>query len=457
MVESPSLNRSGALVVNAKDLVICPICRDFPTQPAFSRKCSCVARYCRVCLSTEASERGRCPLCRTGFSEEDIEDDGEMERRMERTVVKCENEGCDVVVPLEEYKRHLEECPHSVIQCKMAEFGCSWKGERGCRKEHKAKCAFYVIRPHLNLTARKFRDVAARLDELAAGTYGCLLSIEWDLLNVIHLFEALSLFLLHPQDAWGKKRGCWARSMSIYSLAYFFTGFPYVFLSLIMSGSGASGHLLSSLCVVLCLVLGFSFVRLQRIETMRDWAISLAAVATVGVVAAAQNIGFAAFLCTPYCLSQAGNVLLPAASKDLFLESVSAVAMSSILGTRLWVASGGHLLSMALFFGFCVMSFGVVRGASVVVSRRRLLLLCIGCVSGVFGAACMMYPWLVMPMGSVILAGMVQTGLSRLYSGSLQASPLISVLRMAFFYAVLVGYLVLVLQIRIPLALKVAV
>ena len=112
----------------------CGICFDVLDDPTTCSNCK--TRFCYDCLSrvlTSSSTHGsaKCPTCRNTFTSNDLTRDTDFQKFMETQAgVPCPNHGCKENVPLTQLKKHEAECPHILMKCKYASYGCSWTGPK---------------------------------------------------------------------------------------------------------------------------------------------------------------------------------------------------------------------------------------------------------------------------------------------------------------------------------------
>ena len=129
----------------------CGICFDVLDDPT---NCSnCKTRFCYACLErvlntsklvVNGEKKSKCPTCRNLYAKKDMTRDEVFRKFMEKeSRVKCSHHGCNQSIPLTELKKHENECPHMVMKCKYAPFGCKWTGPRMHVEHHHSTDCHY--------------------------------------------------------------------------------------------------------------------------------------------------------------------------------------------------------------------------------------------------------------------------------------------------------------------------
>ncbi|EDW73030.2 uncharacterized protein Dwil_GK16866 [Drosophila willistoni] len=129
------------IVGNVDEELICPICTEVLEDPMQSS--SCEHAYCRVCIQKWIIEKQICPVDRTELLSGQLVPASRLMRNMlARLRIKCvfaEN-GCEQLLQLDEFRRHVDTCEHNpkvVVECPM---GCGMKVPKDEMASH--NCVF---------------------------------------------------------------------------------------------------------------------------------------------------------------------------------------------------------------------------------------------------------------------------------------------------------------------------
>jgi len=132
----------------------CAICFDILEDPT---TCSnCTTRYCFKCISRVLAlapspdntiKCARCPTCRNSFTSKDLKRDVEFQKFMDKQINEiCPHHGCNQLLPLSKLKQHEAECPHILMKCKYAPFGCKWTGPKmHLDHHHNQNCRYHEV------------------------------------------------------------------------------------------------------------------------------------------------------------------------------------------------------------------------------------------------------------------------------------------------------------------------
>lgn len=117
----------------------CPICCDFLNLPSSCGNCS--SRFCNQCLRRVADsplKSSKCPACRSPLSAESIVQDEELIREMEQADIHVTCPDCGKRLKAALAKEHETSCEYTMMRCKNASVGCSWRGIRKNLNHHLA-------------------------------------------------------------------------------------------------------------------------------------------------------------------------------------------------------------------------------------------------------------------------------------------------------------------------------
>ena len=152
---------------------------------------SCASRFCRQCLQKvlrQSTSSGtspesidppppnstRCPNCRSFFSAASVLTDDDLQREIRDCglTVPCQFRGCGARLRLRDHVAHESTCPHAIMGCRYADWGCRWVGRRMDLTNHDAnECEFRRglgvlverLRRHEDAARREFHQHRARI------------------------------------------------------------------------------------------------------------------------------------------------------------------------------------------------------------------------------------------------------------------------------------------------------
>ncbi|KAH8244582.1 hypothetical protein KR038_008772 [Drosophila bunnanda] len=116
------------IVGHVDDELLCPICADVLEEPVQS--VGCEHAYCRRCIDQWMRLKQICPVDRSTLQPEHLGNVSRLMRNMlARLKIKCSfaENGCDQLLPLEEFRAHVASCEHNpklIVECKK---GCGIK------------------------------------------------------------------------------------------------------------------------------------------------------------------------------------------------------------------------------------------------------------------------------------------------------------------------------------------
>jgi Zinc finger, C3HC4 type (RING finger) len=159
----------------------CVICYDTLIQPVGCGNCP--ARFCKPCLLTALKQHRQCPVCRGEVprtidnNSDNVEVDAALQGRLERYGVLCQYctpETYDGRLhPLGVHRIPHVDCPDLRLECRLAPYGCPWRGPRRDLAQHNHDCPYekvtglleqfrlYQVRNEANLQ-RMFATMAAQ-------------------------------------------------------------------------------------------------------------------------------------------------------------------------------------------------------------------------------------------------------------------------------------------------------
>ncbi|EDV99486.1 E3 ubiquitin-protein ligase NRDP1 [Drosophila grimshawi] len=116
------------IVGHVDEELLCPICADVLEEPLQSSGCE--HAFCRFCIETWMNEKHICPVDRSDLLPVHLVTVPRFMRNMlGRLKIKCcfSENGCSALMPLEQYRRHVENCQSNPKVEVLCTKGCGMK------------------------------------------------------------------------------------------------------------------------------------------------------------------------------------------------------------------------------------------------------------------------------------------------------------------------------------------
>lgn len=115
----------------------CPICLDIVNKPIICKKCGNL--FCKKCYETYKLNTNTfyilCPVCHSSFGVTKIIPIS-IENILNNLKFKCLFEGCEDIILLKDYKKHIYNCKYGLYKCG----GCDYNGNFFQIEEHIKNC-----------------------------------------------------------------------------------------------------------------------------------------------------------------------------------------------------------------------------------------------------------------------------------------------------------------------------
>ncbi|KXS19187.1 WD40 repeat-like protein [Gonapodya prolifera JEL478] len=144
----------------------CPICHDLLTDPVITSQCN--HSFCAACIQRALEVDSTCPLCRCRTRNDDLHPNLALAGLILELPVYCPHRrlGCTEVVRLESLRSHSVGCGFRPAQCVNRIWGCEFQGTLSEANNHLHQCPFEKIKPYIEQSERRFRELEARVLEL---------------------------------------------------------------------------------------------------------------------------------------------------------------------------------------------------------------------------------------------------------------------------------------------------
>ena len=141
----------------------CPVCTLVQKDP-YQLTC-CGKIFCKSCLDQLIKRKQSCPNCRGDFiSGNKYFPDINTERKIMHLRIICQNEGCDWIGCLKDFKKtHTVSCPVRIVPCRYSSVGCERKMKRSDVQSHNKEC----MEEHLDKAVTKLESVTNTLKHVS--------------------------------------------------------------------------------------------------------------------------------------------------------------------------------------------------------------------------------------------------------------------------------------------------